>query len=110
MRMLQPEEATVRLLPGRQDQFAAVLFAHNSDAESVERFQQLQWPAGWDVFFVDVAATPALTGWFGVRETPVLAVIRDGALLALEYECAPEVCERLQRWAVSQHEQIGGQS
>lgn len=60
----------------------------------VESFESLAWPAALRRSHIDLDAAGSYAEWFGVESVPAVAVIEAGMLLALEYECSPEACER----------------
>jgi hypothetical protein len=106
MKTLSSDREARCLLPEQEDRFFVVLFWSDADVERIEainRFLGMQWPPGWISATLDIAAAPETAAWFGVLETPTLAVIRDGALLAVASECDDGVCHRLLQWAHSCH-------
>ena len=58
-------------------------------------FQSMAWPQGWGDYVIEASSRPDLVGWFGIRQTPALIVIRDRSILAIEHECSPEACARV---------------
>jgi len=73
----------------------------STDAD-ITRFAALSLPRHLPRVVVDTEGAPETARWFGVTQTPVLAVISDGALLAIEHQCEESVCERLIAFADQQ--------
>lgn len=99
------DHAARALLPGHTDGDHVVLFFRPQDrdaADHLQRFSSLPWPPRWSAAAVDVDCAPDTARWFGLSLTPAVAVIRDGALLALEFDCSDDVCHRVLAWASTQ--------
>lgn len=109
MNLYHDDNAASALLPGRADGDHVVLFfRHDDDGSSghLQRFAALPWPTRWSASAVNVERAPETARWFGLQETPAVAVIRDGALLALEFDCSEDVCQRVLALASSQRRQL----
>ena len=79
-----------------------VLFTvdHPSTHAMCARFDAATWPRGYSVCKVDLDEEPEARSWFALAEgRPAVAVVLDGAILALEHECTDEACSRLLRTA-----------
>lgn len=102
------DEASV-LMPGEDDSLHLVLFCHK-DAPTVERARQLaprvDIPSNWDIVVLDAEKAPETASWYGVDETSGMAVIRDGSLLDIEYECSLDAFRRLIETAKRQAEAL----
>lgn len=85
-----------------------VLFCteHPSTDALRDAFQRVSWPAGYRVSLVEVGTQPVERRWFPLHEPPVVAVVLDGAVLALEYECSADACRRLVRVAEQQRHRL----
>lgn len=67
------------------------------------RFAQRTLPRHLPRVALDVEGAPETARWFGINETPALAVISDGALLSMEHRCEEGVCGQLIDFATQQH-------
>lgn len=79
-----------------------VLFVDRRRAEAAAieaRFLAVRWPVGAAPTVVDLATDRTSAEWYGIRRGPVVAVVCNGSLLALEHECGPESCARV--WALA---------
>lgn len=91
-------------LLGRGQQ--AILFTdgeHCGAESSVDRFARMPWPADTERIVVVAQEAPHVVAWFGIREFPTVAIVRDGAVLALEASCDDAVCQQLLALAASRH-------
>lgn len=91
-----------KLLPGATNVPSIVLFctAHETTEKMRKRFDCATWPRGYRVCQIDLDNDPEARSWFALDdERPAVAVVLDGAILALEYECSDEACQRLLRTA-----------
>lgn len=82
----------------RNAQLHVVLFfaRHDEDnASLLARFDALPVPATARAVAVDLDGAPEVARWFGIQKTPALAAVSNGALLALEDECAADACQCL---------------
>ena len=77
----------------------AILFWRTGEDELVARFDTLEWPRSWRVATIALDDAPVVAERMGVTETPAVAVLREGSILAVEYGCDPGACERVVRWA-----------
>lgn len=94
---LDSSAARAALLPGGAELFV-VLFWRSGDATSVawrRHCERVAWPRELCAVAVDLEAAPEIAAWFEPRIVPMLAVVTDGALLAVEYECTTEACHQL---------------
>ena len=85
------------LMPGARVP-AIVLFTvdHPQTTKMCARFDAAAWPHGYRVLKLDLEQEPEARGWFALSNNrPAVAVVLDGAILALEYECSDEACARL---------------
>jgi hypothetical protein len=84
------------LLPGGPATTRLVLFVDPADAgaaDARDRFRSASVRYEVPTMIVDVAEHRDVARWFGIRSTPVLAVVHDGALLALSTECGAGECD-----------------
>lgn len=84
------------LLPGGPPLTRLVLFVDAADAETLHarnRFERAAMRREVPAMIVDVADHRDVARWFGICSTPVLAVVHDGALLALSTECDGGDCD-----------------
>ena len=86
------------LMPGNDGFLHIVLFCE-SGAPVVDRAREIvpevEIPEAWDFAVIDTAEAPETVRWFGVDEASGMAVIRDGSLLDIEYECSIDAFGRL---------------
>ena len=102
---LDSDEEAERLMPGGSSNCHVVVFCPGDDElkdQASEMLCAATMPDSWDLVFVDPDHAAETARWFGVQSTPSVAVIRDGALLAVEEECSEEAVERLVRFAKRQ--------
>ena len=81
----------------------AILFYDGSSEDTVPRFESLPLPRWVKRAVIDAREDPQVETWFGIRHFPSLAVVRDGALLAIEHECDEETCARVVATARGRH-------
>jgi hypothetical protein len=83
---------------------AIVLFCtdHPATPKMKERFERTEWPKGYRACVLDVGSQTEAQGWVDETSAPAVAVVFDGVILALEYECNDEACSRLLRLAGAQ--------
>lgn len=67
-------------------------------------FAQLPWPDNTRLMALDVSRATRTAEWFGIRDTPALAVVHNGMLLAVEHHCQPDACGRLLECARKQQQ------
>lgn len=68
------------------------------DDPSLQRaFEQARWPGGYRVQAIDLAADDEVRLWFNLGDRSAVAVVLDGAILALEHACDAGACSRLLR-------------
>lgn len=70
-----------------------------SASEIETRFAAVRWPPGAHPQVVDLATDRASAEWYGIRGGPVVAVVCNGSVLALEHECGDDACARV--WALA---------
>lgn len=66
-----------------------------SAAAAEAQFSAVRWPPGTVPEVVDVATDDERTSWYGISDVPAVAVVCDGALLAIEHECSEAACTRV---------------
>lgn len=107
LRHLRTEADAAPLMPPYQGGgFHVVLFWRPSDPNAdavLTKFASMDWGVLRNVSALDIDAVPSVAQWFGISETPTVAVILDGMLLCVEQGCEPGSCQRLERWALQQH-------
>ena len=100
------EEATF-LMPEGDDDLHVVLFC-DPGSPTIEKACELapdvDIPADWDLVWLDTEQAEQTAGHFGVREVEGMAVVEDGAILDIEYECSLEAFQRLIE--VAQHQSL----
>lgn len=81
-----------------------VLFCteHEATTGMREAFASTVWPRGFRVSMLEVREDPEAGRWLPLADRPVVAVMFDGAVLALEHECSAAACRRLLRVAEAQ--------
>ena len=88
-----------QLLPGGDPSPAVVLFWHPDDPRSGAmrtRFAQMPWPRGYRVLTVRMGdRNRRLQDWFSLDGRSGVAILADGALLAIEDSCDEGACRRL---------------
>ncbi|MGM0557387.1 MAG: hypothetical protein ACQEVA_13475 [Myxococcota bacterium] len=92
------DEDASRLMPGGSAEPHLVIFC-GQGADVLERAEALlettPLPSRWRLARVDPKAAENTARWFGLGDTASMAVIREGAILAIEQECSREAFERL---------------
>ena len=66
---------------------------------AIAAFEGLRWPADCETEVVDIGDRADVAAWFGIDVTPAVVIVRDGVLLAIEYECNADACARAVRAA-----------
>jgi len=87
-----------KLLPGHENEVFVVLFWRSGDARSSavrRRCRGFDWPAGFRAVAVDVDACEELAAWFRPDRVPMLAVVLDGSILAVEFDMDEAARQRL---------------
>ncbi len=88
-----------QLLPGGDPSPAVVLFWHPDDPRHEamrERFAGVTWPKGYRVLTVCLGdRNRRLQEWFSLDGTSGVAILADGALLAIEDSCDEGACRRI---------------
>ncbi len=98
VRDLSPAAARSALLPGGASGLYLVLFWRASGpngAEARRRFSQIDWPDCLRPVAVDLDQAPEIADWFCPTSIPMLAVVTDGAMLDMAYDCTVEAGRRL---------------
>ena len=106
---LRSDDAARILMPGAGRRLHVVLFLADGTPlrESIlERFASLELPRGARAVVLEIDHAPKTARWFGITETPTLAAVLDGGLLALEDRCEEGVCERLVQVARQQQREL----
>lgn len=90
--------------PGQKGTYVVLFVSDEMEERKAfeERFAKLELPRRMPRVVVDVGGAKETARWFGIRKTPALAVIHDGALLSIEYQCEEGVCGRLIGFATQQ--------
>lgn len=92
------DEAASRLMPGGSLRPHLVIFC-GQEASVLEQAETLlettRLPSGWQLARVEPKAAQKTARWFGLGDTACMAVIREGAILAIEQECSRDALERL---------------
>ena len=60
-----------------------------------DRFADVSWPDGTHTEVIDISSDDEHASWYGIADVPAVAVVLDGAILAIEYECDAEACARV---------------
>ena len=106
MQVWTETQARAALLPPSAKGIAIVLFVDDSTlcAENIARFKEL---VGDLALCSGIVArgdgSSEVARWFRINQFPAMAVIFDGMLLSVEYECSPGTCERVGREAIEQY-------
>ena len=91
------EEASF-LKPGADDALHIVLFCQ-ADSPVVQKARRLvpevDIPADWDFTILDTDGVDEIANWYGLTDASGMAVISDGSLLTIEYECSVDALRRL---------------
>jgi thioredoxin-like negative regulator of GroEL len=100
---LRNDDDAAFLRPGHGDEPALVLFVDPAQARSRSALEELGRvrPEALQVVALDVTRAQDTAAWFGIRETPTLAVVADGALLSLAGRCDAGSCDATLREAWS---------
>lgn len=101
------------LLPGGSRGLFAVLFWRSSDSRSAaarRRFADISTPANFRAVAVDLDAAPEIVSWFGLSTCPMLGVVTDGAMLAMEFDCSAEGCRTLFAHGLEQYSMMRSMS
>lgn len=95
---ISSDEDASRLMPDGSPEPHLVIFC-GQGAEVLEKaealLQSTRLPSRWRLARVDPGAARATARWFGLEDAPSMAVIRSGAILAIEQECSSDAFERL---------------
>ena len=78
----------------------------NGDDTPRDQFSELDWPAAWRVVCIDVSKHAGEAKRLGIEDTPAVAVLSEGCLLAVDYGCDRGACDRVVRWAKQQLREI----
>jgi len=88
-----------QLLPGGDPSPAVVLFWHADDPRNEAMratFGKMNWPRGYRVLTVCLGErNRRLQAWFSLDGRAGVAILADGALLAIEDSCDEAACRRL---------------
>ena len=98
MDQYRTDKEAAGLMPGHGEGLHVVLFWNPKTDRNhavLSHFRELKWPETCRQSVLEVSNTPETAAWFGLKETPALAVIREGVLLAVEYACTEDACQRL---------------
>ena len=97
-REVRSDEEASFLMPGEDESLHLVLFCQKG-SPVVEKARELtprvDIPADWDLVLLDTDGASETARWYGVGETSGMAVIEDGSLLDIEYECSIDALKRL---------------
>jgi hypothetical protein len=92
------DEDASRLMPGGSAEPHLVIFCGHG-AKVLEKAEALlestRLPSQWRLARVDPQAAENTARWFGLGDSASMAVIREGAILAIEQECSTQAFERL---------------
>lgn len=92
-----------QLLPGGDPSPAVVLFWHPDDPQSEAKratFAKMTWPRGYRVLTVCLGdRNRRLQEWFSLEDKTGVAILADGALLAIEDHCDEAACRRITEMA-----------
>lgn len=94
------------LLPGGSRALFVVLFWRSSDpaASAMRRdCAGIIWPRCFRPVSVDLDSAPEIAEWYNLSVAPMLGVVTDAALLAIEHECTTEACRKLADYGWSQY-------
>lgn len=98
--MAEPQPTPTEPVGSRGRRVVLFLDRRHPDAAAIEaRFTAVRWPPGAQPHVVDLATDPVSADWYGIRGGPVVAVVCNGSVLALEHECGEDACARV--WAVA---------
>jgi hypothetical protein len=95
---ISTDEDASRLMPGGSSQPHLVVFCGDGSRvlEKVERLlEEADFPVDWRLARIDPELAEMTAQWFGVGEGSSMAVIREGAILAIEQECSIDAFARL---------------
>jgi len=108
-REITSDEEASFLKPGANDALHIVLFCH-ADSPVVEKARRMvpevDIPADWDFTILDTDRADEIAGWYGLTDASGMAVISDGSLLTIEYECSVDALRRLIDVAQKQSEAL----
>lgn len=79
-----------------------VLFVDRDAPEAAAtqaRFEAVRWPQGTRTEIIDVSTDLECARWYGIADVPAVAVVCDGALLAIEHACDAGACRRVYEMA-----------
>lgn len=102
------EEASF-LMPGESDALHVVLFCEPG-SPTVEKAcslaPEVEIPEDWNLVLLDTEEAEETARHFGVDDVTGMAVIEDGSILDIEYECSLEAFRRLIEVAARQSEAL----
>ena len=97
-REVRNDEEASFLMPGRSSEIHLVMCC-DAGAPAVKKAArlapQVDLPSDWDLVVLDPEQASETARWFGIAEASGMAVIHDGVLLAIEFECSLDAFERL---------------
>ena len=100
------------LTPSERSPFAGhrgpcIVLFHCGDAPALcQEFEATRWPRGYRRLQVDLTRDEEARSWFDVVDGAAVAVVVDGAVLALEYSCDAAARQRLLRAAEQQRRML----
>jgi hypothetical protein len=106
MKELRTPVDLAALLPGGSDELFMVLFWRSSEplARAARRScADFVWPRPFRPVSVDLDRASDVDAWFCLNSVPILAVVTDGAILGMEFDCTPEACRKLAECGRSQY-------
>ncbi len=110
MKEMQPTKISFeRLTDKDQHTLQLVLFVDQKAQESKEllnKFSKVRFPESFEKHFIYTDLGCPICNFFGIKETPVLAVIRSGSILALVEDCDEESCSWLVEFTEKQLDHI----
>ncbi|MFW5967761.1 MAG: hypothetical protein ACOCV2_09600 [Persicimonas sp.] len=108
-RAIKSDEEAGFLMPGRSEGLHLVLFCE-PDSPTVDKAREylgrVEVPDDWRFVHLIPSEAPETTEWFGLSDTMGMAVIADGAMLAVEYECSLGAFKRLMSTARKQYDSL----
>ena len=113
MKELRTSDERAALLPSGSNALFVVLFWRKSNPTAAafrRQCSEIVWPRWFRTVSVDLDTAAEVAAWFETPIVPMLAVVTDGAMLCVEYDCTIEACRKLADCGRSQYSMMRSMS